>query len=356
MSVNVGLVDHKNDRVASLHEHDGEVGLLVYTEPHKVGRISAVPFFNPTFGADLNQDVSFTGTPELINNGGDSAGWTGTAISGAWDFTAAGVGVGGGAAVTITNANNLDTASFTDATETDMSGYTAITGQVNLISYNGALNNIILQMRNNGVDVGNSVNLNEYISTSQLGSYQGFVIPKDLMGLGDFIIDEMRIVVNRSGGVKPIIYFDDMQIEEFGEPLEFIVTAAAGTLFNITDVIISIADTGTGGAAFAYNKIGALSSLPNGLNFNAISNGGSLFSSNIKQNSDLLVAAGTVSDLIDDGTNTFYTVTVKVSEISPVTLDSRQGDSISFVVNDDLTGLDLFNVVAAGSVEVIADR
>ena len=338
------------------HTHDGDTGMLVFTKNHIVGKISAVPFFNPTFGAAMNQAVIFTGTPEGIHDGTDSTLWTGAVGSGVWDFTDTAEAFAGTKSVSITNADNLDFATFSDATQTDMTNYVAITGYVFLRAYDGSLNDIRIQMKNNAVDIGISVSLNNYITTSTLGAWQAFVIPKADLDLNSFIIDEMNIIINRTSGGKPTIYFDNMQIENIGAPLSYIVTAAADSLFHITQIILTIADTGTGSAAYAYNKIGAITTLAKGITFSATSQGEVLFSSAIKQNSDLLNAAGTVSNFIDDGTNTFYTINIDVSNETPVIIDSRNEDELSFTINDDLSGLDIFTAIAVGYKENIADR
>jgi len=350
------IVGSNDARSVHSHTREGDTGLLVFTDVHIRGEITAVPFFNPTYGADLNQIVTFAGTPEGIHNGGDAALWTAAAGSGTWNFADTTAPQAGLNHISITGADDLDFATFSDATETNMANYTAITGQVRLEAYNGALNTVLIKMRNNGSDVGVAVNLNNYITTSQLGVYQSIVIPKADLGLNGDTIDEMVITLTRSGGAKPIVYFDEIQIEETGDSLRYTVVPAAGTVLHVTQVVFTVADTGTAGAAYAYNKIGAISTLANGIVFNAVSVGENLFSSTIKQNSDFLNAAGEISNKIDDGVNTFYTVNVDVGAAQTVRLDSREEDSLSVVINDDLSGLDLFTAVAVGWKETIADR
>ncbi len=45
-----------------------------------------LPFTNPTFGTDMAQNVEFFGVPEIVHDGTDTTAWTGSAISGTWDF------------------------------------------------------------------------------------------------------------------------------------------------------------------------------------------------------------------------------------------------------------------------------
>jgi len=116
------------------------------------------PFLNDNFGTAMNQNASFSGTPEIIHNGGTSTEWDATAIAGTWNFADSG-------RISITTANNNDQASFAEenALTIDMSGFTALTGNVDLDVYSDVNNSIIIQFDLAGVNVGNSVDLNDFI-------------------------------------------------------------------------------------------------------------------------------------------------------------------------------------------------
>jgi len=337
MTINTFIIGNDSHKPAELYTKEKGVGQMVYTEPMLTSLLAGQFLINETFGSAMNQNVAFTGTPELIHNGGDATGWTGAAVLGTWDFAAAGVGVSGGAAVTVTSAINLSTATFNDAGEIDMSGYTAITGQVNLQIYSALNNSILLQFQNNGVNVGVPVSLNDYINTSLLGSYQSFVIPKSDLEIDNITVDELDIIITRSGGTRPTIYFDDIQIEEFGEPLIYTLKPRAGTKLHVNTLEFSWADVGTGITAFAYNKIGAISTLANGIGVNLTD---SDVSGVVRNLGDFLSLTGRIVNKIDDGTNTFVTVAFdfKAQEV-PIVLDSREARVITVTINDDLSGL-----------------
>jgi len=116
------------------------------------------PFLNDDFGTAMNQNVTFSGTPEIIHNGGTSTQWTGSTIVGTWNFADSGK-------VTITSANNNDEALFDEETPTtvDLTGFTALTGKVDLDIYNDVNNNIIVFFALSGDDVGVSVNIDDFI-------------------------------------------------------------------------------------------------------------------------------------------------------------------------------------------------
>ena len=353
MTINSYIIGADQDKPAELYTKKKGIGQIVYTEPMLTSELAGQNLLNETFGAAMNQNVSFTGSPELIHDGGDNAGWTGAAVSGAWDFAAAGVGVSGGAAVTITLAATLSTATFNDGGEIEMGSYTAITGQVNLQTYNSANNSILIQFQNNGLNVGVPVNLNAYINTTLLGSYQSFVIPKVDLEIGEITVDEMDIVIIKAGGVRPTIYFDNMQIEELGESLAYTLKPREGTILHINTLEFSWADVGTGGTAFAYNKIGAISRLANGIGINLTN---STVSGVVNQLGDFLnkTARLVTNPPIDDGTNTFVTVVFNFKKLeTPIILDSRENRDITVTINDDLSGLLEFTCFAGCHEEEI---
>ena len=248
----------------SLVQRNGWNAIPVLTEPLRHGGAIGKAFLNDTLGADMNQNITFGGTPELIHDGGDNAGWTGAAGQGSWDFADTTDPQADSAHVSITLASNNDIATFNDGGEIDMSNYSAITGQVQLVSYN-ANHDIIFQAQNNGSNVGISIILDDYIDTGVVGSYQSFVIPKADMSLEGETIDELDIIISKGSGARPTIYFDSIQIEETGAPATFRVTPTPGKKLHMSKLIVTIADVGTGGTARAYNKMGALSTLSNGV-------------------------------------------------------------------------------------------
>ncbi len=206
------------------------VAVLALTHPFIETEPSTVFFQNSTFGIAMNQNITFGGTPELIFDGGSGGTeWTGSIIQGSWNFADAGK-------VTITTANNGDEAQFDDAGIIDMSGFTAITGLVDLDVYSPVSNSIIVQFGLAGVAVGNSIDLNDFIDTGNFAE-QAFAIPKADLGISTVTVDEMTIIITRNGGAKPTIKFDDWQIEETGTPAIFLVPVDTGTRLHIDELV-----------------------------------------------------------------------------------------------------------------------
>jgi len=319
-------------------------GAIVYTASLFDTIVEVHPFINPLFGNAMNQDVSFTGVPEVIFDG-SLFGWTGTINSGAWSLSDAGK-------VTITAANDLDNVTWLSYDETiDMSNFTAITGKVDLDIYNGNVNTILLQFSLGGVLQGNSVDLNQFMNTGDF-TEQGFVIPKSTFGIDMLIIDELTITITRASGARPTIKFDDFQIEENGEPLIFNSTLDSDEVFCVDEIFLTaVNDTS---ANLAYDEFIGLAALTNGLIFSRARNGVVRFSVTIKQLSDFLGGGAIVVNKESDGTNTL--VSLKITFPTPLLLNGGTGDFLRFTVNDDLSGLILFNAIARGHERVDPTR
>ena len=126
--IKVLISDGDGKRVNIIGGNKTPAGIVAYTEKLRAGRSKVDSLINDTFGADMNQDVTFGGDPEHIHNGIDNAYWTASALSGTWDFNSATQMNTGDFSVDATATINNDTALFSDATTTDMSGFTAMTG------------------------------------------------------------------------------------------------------------------------------------------------------------------------------------------------------------------------------------
>lgn len=330
-------------------------GLLVLTQPFLNFNPEFHPFLNDTFGAAMNQNIAFGGTPEIIHNGGTSAEWTGSAIAGTWNFADSGK-------VTITSANNNDAASFAEESPTtiDMSGFTALTGKVDLDTYNSTSNSIIVAFDLAGVAVGNSVDLNDYIDTGDFAE-QGFAVPKADLGLATQLLDGMTITMVRLGGTKPTVKFDDVQFEQTGTPAVFQATTPLGTRYRIDKLKVVMADaldafvTVAGATenatlpALSYDKLLGVSALSNGIVFQRVQGGKVLFSVVLKQLSDFLNFS-TITNAISDGTNTF--ISMELDFFEPIVLEGGAGNFLSLTISDDLSGLLQFTAVARGALEI----
>ena len=346
--------------VAHVHKFPGlkkdHAGQLVLQERFVQLSPEVHPFINSSFGVAMNQSISFGGTPEIIHNGGTSTEWTGTALSGNWDFADAGK-------VSLTNGNNNNAATFDEETgySIDMDGFTTLTGKINLSTYDEANNSLTVIFNLDGVSVGNSIDLNDHIDAGLIGSEQNFVIPKAEFGLLGQLVNGFTITVVRTGGGKPAFTLDDIQLEETGDAAVFKATTPVGTRYHITQIRIGLADNISGiitGSTttyptmpgLAYDAILGVSALSNGIVFTRVQKGVTQFSVVLKKLGDFLTTGSNMVNMISDGTNTYITLMIEFPE--PIILEGGDDSFMSYTINDDLSALLQFSAAALGAIEV----
>lgn len=326
-------------KAAHVHAKGHHQGMVVLTDSLHDDLITVTPLLNPTFGADMNQAIAFTGTPELIHDGGDNVGWTGTAVAGTWDFADTTNPNDGTKCVSVTQAKNGDNATFTDGTETDMGTHEALTGQIRLDTYSGANNTITIQFENNTVLVGNSVNLDDYIDTGSIGGYQGFVIPKGDMGLESQIVDELNMTVGVVG-TRPTFRFDQFQIEDDGAPATFTYAPTITQDVEVTGLKLIIADNVT--ATSSYNAIFGVSALANGIVVSIRSFGQTSFAGTFKNLIDFLSIPLTTFQESIGAADSWMTLNLLFA--TPLHLHGPTEDSVRFTIADDLSALAFMRV------------
>ena len=322
----------------------GFAGAIVYTEPLIDISPEVRPFFNPNIGVAMNKDVSFGGIPEIINNGGTSTEWT---LSGSGTFSES------GGNLVLAGGNNDDVAIFSEETPTtvDLSNYTALTMKVNLNTYSPATNDFTVQFDLAGVDVGDPVELNQFLDTSDF-SEQSIAIGLGFFNLLSTLVDGFTITVDRTGGSKPTVDFDDIQLEQTGSPLVFKMQPERGEIYNVNEINISFANNipstivdGTMGG-LSYDDFFGVPALSNGFVYSATQRGEIIFAVALRTIGDFLSAGANISNSISDGTNTF--ITIRVPFVRPIRLDGTMGDFLSFTVNDDLSSLLQLSAITNG--------
>lgn len=88
MGIDAYITDIATGRKAKvINGAEEDNALLVAVRDYKTYTSKTIFFTNPTYGADMNQNVTFGGTPDKIYDGGDSSLWTASTITGgAGDF------------------------------------------------------------------------------------------------------------------------------------------------------------------------------------------------------------------------------------------------------------------------------
>lgn len=318
---------------------DLPAGMHVYTTEYERRNAKVIPFLNEAFGDAMNQDVTFGGTPELIFDGGSGGTeWAGTGPA-QWNFSS-------GGNVVVNHAPNNSQALFTDSGSIDPSGYTALTGRIDLDNYTPATQKIVLQFRLSGVDLGNSIDLDDYIDTGNF-AFQSFVVPLADFGSLGLTVDEFTITILRTAGHNPHIKFDDFQIEQTGQSLEFKVAPVRGEEFHIEDIIITIADNVTSSSDVSYDRMLGLAILGNGIVYKRFQDN-QIQDNVILKDIGAFLSFGATGDYLDDGTNTFVTLTIHFDE-HPL-LNGNKEDYVSFTINDPMSALLKMSALSRGHI------
>lgn len=338
---------------AHVHQRDElPSGLFVYTREYynRVGQTKAA--VNPTFGADMNQDVAFSGTPENVHNGIDNTYWTASALSGTWTFNSTAQAFAGTRSIDATATTANDEAQFEDGTSTDLSGFTAFSGAIYIARWDNTGKNVELEVRNAGVLVGNSVSLSNYIDTGVLNSWQTFTIPVADFGTAATINQMVVRTIDTGGGPPPDYYLDALAFQETGSATYTIVPDNS-SLFEVTALRFTFVDAYDNRLAdsptprLAYNQFLALSQLTNGINVTSTVSGKAQFNNTFRSLVDFLTIPGVQIDSGGDGTNTWLTIDVPF--VFPLVLNSTRSDKIEVTLSDDLSGLLLFRTISRGA-------
>lgn len=453
MPVNAKIVGKDGD-VTDIERRTGGVGPVVYATDLVLTEPTTKFFLNPGFGANMNLNAGFTGTPELIHNGGNTTEYTASAVQGTkfsftdttfavqsnitivdWSLIDNGDGVTingtafleddtptGNQFLAVTSdsvtATNLATAinavsgftasatsdvitvsedtgigitSFTEnaddveltivtpaSVETDnaavndimqfakgsdltLSNFVAVTMRIYVDKDWAAGDNFIFCGYDTGVGVivGDTVNLGDFFNFSDFDTWHSLVIPLTDLGIeAATTVDAFRIeLTSKEGAKSPLVYFDRIQLEAAGGSETFQFTLEKNERFHIEELVFSYADVLAGTVSngtmtgIAYDKILALSALPNGFTILRSKAGKTLFAVNIQSLGDHISAGAILENQMSDGTNTF--VTLKTKFIRPLILTGQVGDNITITINDDMSGLLHFRAAARGGLEII---
>ena len=329
-------------------------GLVTFTKDIFDYETIFKPFLSDSFGSALNQNIAFSGSPEGVYDGTDSALWTASAISGTWDFVSTTNPNAGTKCVEAISVQDNDEALFEDGTNTDFGNFVALSGAIRLEKFSATgEKHVEARFRLNGVNVGNAVNIDDFIDVGILDSYQTFGITKANFGIASDTVDELVIrVISTGGGPAPDFRLDDLQIEAAGGEEEYSVFPNDGTLLEVLElrlVLVDGLDSTLANATIpniAYNKLLAVSALTNGILVQHIKAGAIRFGANIKQLSDFIQAGFDIVTLNGDATTTWLVLSLVFN--TPIVLDSRQEDSMRVTIQDNLAGLTVARMFARG--------
>lgn len=348
MAIKILISDPKTEKQASIVDGGEENALVVATRPLKSFYNKIKFFTNPDYGYNTNVAVGFSGTPIHIHNGIDNVYWLASVISGTWIFNSTTQAHTGTKSIDASATTNNDTAQIAKGSTIDLSNYVAITGWVYLSSWNDRGTKGIQLYgwdTSTAAIVGSEINLKDYINIGLIGSWQKFVIPLPHMNLVGETIDAIRIkTVDIGAGSPPSYYLDDIQIEETKTPIEFSIEPDPGTWLHVNNYSLLLVDayastlTDATMPYLSYDKLLGETSLTNGILYQRVIDGEVLLSFPFRDLGDILMFPGAkIENCGSDNTNTFLKILVDL--IEPIVLKAENGDKISFIISDDLSGL-----------------
>lgn len=344
MGIKSYITDSNNNKnFARVLKKDIEYGLYVLTEPYKNYISKIVKFFeNPTYGTQLNQNVTFAGSPEEVHDGTDGAYWTGSTISGSWIFNSTDQAHTGTKSIDGTGTKQDHVAQFAKGSNLSVGNYTAITGFIyieDIPKPNLSAINIYGWDTGTATQQGISVDILDYVDSGVVGSWQKFAIPLADMNLVGGTIDALRLLVDSD----PNFYLDDIQIEETGVPIEFKIEPSIKTWLLIDAINLFFVDAYAGTLADAtmpnlsYNKILNVSQLTNGILFKCIEEGETTCSYIAKNLFEFQLMSFAIINSYSDGTNTCLKLSLNLR--NPIILHAEHEDYLSLTISDNLSGL-----------------
>lgn len=326
-------------------------GLVTYSSELYDWNQRSLLFLDDDGSRNLAVDGSFSGTPDGVHNGTDSVEWSAAATVGTWDFASTLQAHSGTKSIRAWNMSDGDIATISKGSNLDFSNYVAITGWVYISRLNSSAQELLVNFSESSLIVGNTVNVIDYVDAGNLNAWQKFSIPKADMGIADVNVDEVIFSFVVNSGSAPRLYLDDIQVEEVGVK-KFTAKPATGKLVQynriellFVDAIASTVSSGTM-PGLSYDKILGIPALTSGISLQTFANGLPQVTITSRRLSDFLGFTFEIASHGSDGINTFLKLAVDLPVW--VALDDADGDRIELTINDNLSGLILFNAIAIG--------
>ncbi len=352
--IKASIVDRASRLSTEVDNNSGfeKSALVVAMRPLKRFENSVRFFSNATHGVDMNINAAAGGTPEEVHDGTDNAYWTGSEPIGTKATFDSGDRANSGTKSVKWDKPSLnDVVQFDKGSDLTVSSYASLTLFVNVDKDWTAGDSVSIFGWDTGTTsvVGNTVLLEDYINELDFDTWQKATIALTDLGLTSGTIDALRMEVVGIDGKAPKFYIDDIQFEETGEPVEFVLEPETGTWLYVHSLTISMADAfdttvsdGTVQGVPYNNFLGV--PLVSGIGYRREQGGEIKFDAIITGSIDLMQFPGTVIQSGGDATNAWVSFNVPMTE--PFLLKAEHGDRLIFIMNDDLSGLLWLRVTA----------
>lgn len=351
--------NHKKAHIVTHNNISHNNGIVVATHPLNTYENTLQFFTSNIYGIDMNISISVDET-ENVHNGLDNVYWTASVVVGKkWTISSGDQANTGVSSIKYDDGDAGDTLQIDRGSDITLTDYDFIVMFI-YIEKNWATEDSISIYgwdTGTGTKVRNSVNLEDFFSSTTFKVWHKISIPLSSLGLIGETLDSIRIEINTVSGKSPKFYMDDIRFEGLiGETGEFIIKPEIGTWLHVHNISVAIADniegTVTDGTmpGLSYNKLLGENALSNGIIFQTLTDVKITGSLVIRQLSDFLEKPGTIIyNQISDGTNTF--ITVLQENVVPQILKSEERNSIKITISDDLSGLLLLRASISGKIE-----
>ena len=355
MSIKNLIVDPGTGKKASVVAINGENGLVVATHPLYNYTTVIRGFISDAYGSNLNQNAAAGGTPLKVHDGTDSVLWTASVVTGikfTFNSTDQNHTAAGAKSILSNNAALNATFQIAKGSSQDLTNYVAFSFWVYVDKDWGPGDDFSVFGWDTatGLIVGTAVSIGSYFEPLNTGTWQKVVIPLVALGLVNGTIDAVRFIASARNVTGPKVYFDDIQFESNGAPVDFVIEPALGTWLYVDSIRMFFADAfdstlaSNSGPNLAYDQLLGEPSFTVGVIFRNISDGEVITSFTFKNLGELLERPKTIVSSGGDGTNTWMTVDINFAD--PIILKKINEDRISLTINDDLTGLLVFRCSA----------
>ena len=362
MSIKTHIIGNEGDHDLELavKRKYGVNAIVAFTEPYLDKAQSTVFAFNAENGIEMNKDAAFSGTPQLVHDGTDAVGWTGSSVSGSritFDSTAQ--AHSGTKSVYMNRPVVGEVWEFDKGSSFGPTAYVALTLWIYVDNNWATDDETVIYAYDSGsaLQIGDQVDLRNYFEFSNFDVWQQLTIPITDFNVSSTAFDTLRMEVLSSQGTRPRWYLDDMDWQEAGGAVVYKIEPPKGKIFTVDKVQLTFIDAYAGTLAdnsvknLSWDQILAETKLTNGITLQRVEQGKVEFSANVTCLADFIKDGGLLDEMFSDGTDTLLRGSVNFSH--PVELDPRTLDSISITISDDLSGFLSFTAIGRGNTRDI---
>ncbi len=333
---------------------DTPTGLVAYTHPLLHQQYDVKYLVNSKFGrnAAINPIATAVTTETIIYTEGGVESWTGTDLTGDNDvnFTRSGIaGAEGVNVIDVTNFKNNDSFTLSDSPINPLS-FERLMLRVNINDWETRdIKEVRIAMLSNNQQVSSSINLSDYVDTSNIGTWQVADIP-----MSDFIAQSSSVnafiftTIDQGKGSAPEYYLDSVKListttPDLSDNIRFTASAAQGQKAYISSVRFTAVTTGK--TELDSLEFFGIPELTKGIEL-VLRDDRQVFAALDARDLFSILSWGD-THVEAFGTNNNVTIIAEINLPEDTLLvDESKNQRIELIVRDDLSGITRFNVCA----------